>query len=210
MDVRRPTTAPTALELLRAAAHAGTPFDVAVVDMKMPMHGRTDAGRASCEPIRCSADVELVMLTSLGSGTKRPRRAMTRHRCLPDQAGAAGANCFDALAPASAICRASVARACRRRSATATPQTPARRVLVAEDNVVNQEVARAMLERPRLPLRVAANGREALDRAARRTLTTSCSWIARCRRWTASRRCVAFAVRRRTAMPRRRTCRSSR
>ncbi len=54
---------------MRAAARAGTPFDAAVVDMKMPiMDGLTMATELRRDPQL--ADVRMVMLTSLGSGNE--------------------------------------------------------------------------------------------------------------------------------------------
>ena len=69
MDVATADNGATALELLRAAARAGTPFDAAIVDMKMPiMDGLTMATELRRDPLL--VDVRMVMLTSLGSGNE--------------------------------------------------------------------------------------------------------------------------------------------
>ena len=72
---------PVALELLRAAASAGQPFDLAILDMQMPeMDGPMLARAIRAEP--AIASVPLALLTSLGqtglarrAGRARPGRA---------------------------------------------------------------------------------------------------------------------------------------
>ncbi|HUL67316.1 MAG TPA: PAS domain S-box protein, partial [Burkholderiaceae bacterium] len=62
MDVATADNGATALELLRAAARAGTPFDAAVIDMKMPiMDGLTMATELRRDPQL--VDVRMLMLT---------------------------------------------------------------------------------------------------------------------------------------------------
>ncbi len=69
MEVATADHGATALELMRAAARAGTPFDIAVIDMKMPiMDGLTMA--ATLRSDRQLAAVKMVMLTSLASGNE--------------------------------------------------------------------------------------------------------------------------------------------
>ena len=155
MDVATADHGSTALELLRAAARAGTPFDVAVIDMKMPiMDGLTMAATLRSDPQL--AAVKMVMLTSLASGNEAQlayengvdyylAKPVRQHELL------------DALARVLSRSEPAVARAI-----AATVRYRAR-VLVAEDNLVNQEVARAMLRDLGCEIRLADNGREALN-----------------------------------------------
>ena len=68
----------------------------------------------------------------------------------------------------------------RRRGVRAAPK-----ILLVEDNPVNREVAVGMLESLGCKTDAAENGRLAIEAMNDRQLTTRCSWIARCRSWTA-------------------------
>ncbi len=76
MDVATADHGATALELMRAAARAGTPFDIAVIDMKMPiMDGLDDGGDAAQRPHLADvqngdADVARRVVTKRSSPTK--------------------------------------------------------------------------------------------------------------------------------------------
>ncbi|GMV60005.1 MAG: hypothetical protein AMXMBFR72_30980 [Betaproteobacteria bacterium] len=146
-----------ALELLRAAARAGTPFDVAVIDMKMPiMDGLTLARTMRADPLLAS--VRQLMLTSL-VGDNEARMAQ--------QAGIEG---YLAKPVRQQELVDSLARlldaAPRRADARAATTLQGLRVLLVEDNAVNQEVARVMLEDLGCSVRLAANGQQALDALA--------------------------------------------
>jgi CheY-like chemotaxis protein/HPt (histidine-containing phosphotransfer) domain-containing protein len=149
-----------ALELLRAAARAGTPFDVAVIDMKMPiMDGLTLARTMRADPQLAS--VRQLMLTSL-VGDNEARMAQ--------QAGIEG---YLAKPVRQQELIGSLARlldaAPRRADAQAAAALQGLRVLLVEDNPVNQEVARVMLEDLGCAVRLAANGQQALDALAQET-----------------------------------------
>ena len=155
MDVATADNGATALELMRAAARAGTAFDAAVIDMKMPiMDGMTLAGELRRDPLL--AGVKIAMLTSLASGNEAQvayetgieaylTKPVRQHELLEALARLLGRP-QPVVPPAL-----KVAPGCRGR------------VLVAEDNPVNQEVARAMLRDLGCELRLADNGREALN-----------------------------------------------
>ena len=49
MEVATADHGATALELMRAAARAGTPFDIAIIDMKMPIMDGLDDGRDAAQ-----------------------------------------------------------------------------------------------------------------------------------------------------------------
>jgi PAS domain S-box-containing protein len=154
MDVATADNGATALELLRAAARAQTPFDAAVIDMKMPiMDGLTMATELRRDPQL--ADVRMVMLTSLGGG---------------NEARLAYDSGIEAYLT-KPVRQAELIEALGRVLHTEPPSVPAAltaapgrraRVLIVEDNAVNQEVARAMLTELGCSIRVAGDGREAL------------------------------------------------
>ena len=150
-----------ALELLRDAADRGQPFALALVDMAMPrMNGVTLARAIKAD--RALARMPVVMLTSLGrddeiatarlSGAcaylgKPVRRAEMRHVVAEALFPTSGSPSDEFAAPKP------------------RPQL-AGRVLLAEDNPVNQAVAVGMLESLGLAVDVAANGLEAIDKFA--------------------------------------------
>jgi PAS domain S-box-containing protein len=154
MDVATADNGATALELLRAAARASTPFDAAVVDMKMPiMDGLTMATELRRDPQL--AAVRMVMLTSLGGG---------------NEARLAYDSGIEAYLT-KPVRQSELIEALARVLLTESPGAPAvltsapgrrAQVLIVEDNPVNQEVARAMLVELGCSIRMAADGREAL------------------------------------------------
>jgi signal transduction histidine kinase/ligand-binding sensor domain-containing protein/DNA-binding response OmpR family regulator len=156
-----------ALEGLRAAQQSGDPYHFAILDYRMPaMDGPMLARAIRSDPaIRGTV---LVMLTSVGYwDAVRNTESAGIDACLPKPvrqsqllntlATAWSKKLHVVLAdparPASRIADMKAALAGR---AAGWPI----RVLVAEDNVVNQKVALCMLERLGLRADVAANGRE--------------------------------------------------
>jgi CheY-like chemotaxis protein len=67
------------------------------------------------------------------------------------------------------------------------------RILVAEDNAINQNVALRLLERLGYGADVVGNGRQALARLDHPP-TTSYLWTSRCQRWMASRQVAPSAL----------------
>jgi len=155
MDVATADHGATALELMRAAARANTPFDIAVIDMKMPiMDGLTMAATLRDDPQLVT--VKMVMLTSLASGNEAQlafENGVDQYLTKPVRQN----ELLEALARALSRSEPAVAR-----PAVAAGGHRAR-VLIAEDNLVNQEVARAMLRDLGCEIRLADNGREALN-----------------------------------------------
>ena len=148
-----------ALDLLRAAAKAGEKFDLALIDMKMPiMDGLTLAQAVRRDP--ALSHMALVMLSSLtGSTEARQAQRLGIDVCLSKPVRqhdlvTALAQALDAR-PAAA-------------SSAPPPSQVARgaRILLVEDNAVNQEVARVMLEDLGASVKVAGNGRHALTALA--------------------------------------------
>jgi CheY-like chemotaxis protein len=152
IDVATAENGAQALDLMRAAAKAGTPFDAALIDLKMPiMDGLTLAASVRRDPLL--AKVRMALLTSLGGGSEsaeaqasgvdiylpKPIRSLDLMNTLATLLGEAAT---PAIAP--------------RRSAHGA------RVLLVEDNPINQEVARVMLTDLDCDVRVTSNGHQAL------------------------------------------------
>ncbi|PVX36455.1 response regulator [Janthinobacterium sp. 78] len=151
-----------ALGLLQGALRGGHPFDLAIIDMRMPvMDGaelvraiKADAGMAALKIIMLSsldASAQLRQVTALGVEycLTKPVRALELRHCI-EAIGGCGTP-LAALAPAL----------------PAPPDTGAAglaplRMLLVEDNAINQEIALAMLEDSGYDPTPADNGRRAL------------------------------------------------
>jgi signal transduction histidine kinase/DNA-binding response OmpR family regulator len=157
---------PTALARLQAAHHNGMPYALAILDMQMPgMDGLALARVIKADPLLRS--LRLVLLSSIGQRGEaaaaqhtgiaayltKPIRQSQLHDCLTTVLGT------PAAPPAMPLVT---------RHSLAETQAQLRvRVLVAEDNVVNQKVAVRMLEKLGSRVDVVANGREALEALSR-------------------------------------------
>ncbi|MGF1608148.1 MAG: response regulator [Kiloniellales bacterium] len=154
-------TAAEALARLQAAAAQGQPFDIAIIDHLMP---ETD-GVALCRQIEAEAafgDLRLVLTSSSGlvnshaaaqelgfdAALPKPFRPGAVLRCL----GALFAPSDEAPVRPGGV-----------RSTRAPAGPKGRRLLVAEDNPVNQAVAVAILEAAGLRVDAVANGLEAVE-----------------------------------------------
>jgi len=160
----RPSTFPSALEALDRVRH-GEAFDVAVLDMSMPEFDGIDLA-LEIRRRRSAEELPIVMLTSLGQ----------RQTLLAGQ-DAALAACLAKPIKAQQLFNTLVAVVEGRQPAVAAPapeqplqRAPRRplRVLVAEDNPINQRVATRLLQHLGYPSDVAADGRQALEAVARR------------------------------------------
>jgi CheY-like chemotaxis protein len=154
-----------ALYLLRAAVREGRPYDVAILDMQMPEMDGLELART----IKADAaiqNVRLILLTSLGlhetdetrqigilDTLSKPVKQSQLYDCLADILAAASQEDAPRTHPA--------------------PQQPrrnrgeGRRILLAEDNAVNLEVALGMLELAGYKVDIARNGREAVESSAK-------------------------------------------
>ncbi len=153
---------PTALNALRGGAALGAPFDLAILDMHMPgMDGLALAHAIQAEPPLRS--VRLLMLTSVGvqgDGEELREAGIVSHLTKPVRQSELYNRIADVMGrPLSPAVRHSMGRDERR---SALPRLGAL-VLLVEDNVVNQEVAREMLESLGCRAHVAADGLEAVD-----------------------------------------------
>jgi CheY-like chemotaxis protein len=152
-----------ALKVLRAAAAAGEPYDLALLDMQMPeMDGMTLAKAIKADP--AIARTHLIMLTSLG------------HRFSAEELKAVGLDAylvkpvkqsrlFDCLVDvmASEHPEEALAATPDAPAVLEAPPFPGLRILVAEDNQVNQKIAAAQLKKLGCRVDLAANGHEVLE-----------------------------------------------
>ncbi|MGE3154667.1 MAG: response regulator [Nitrospiraceae bacterium] len=168
------STGREALAVLKDAVVAGRPFELALLDQRMPeVSGMDLARQIKADP--ALSGTSLILLASLGGLTEQPpdmndavdavlakpvRRSLLMEALLTlllspktgrsDSHQAKGASLSDADPPPS-------------------PETFSANVLVAEDNAVNQEVARLMLEDLGCSVEVVGNGVEALNASASAT-----------------------------------------
>ena len=154
-----------ALQLLRAAVAAGAPYDLALLDMQMPeMDGLTLARAIKADP--AIATTRLIILTSLGqmlSDEELKAAGIDAYLIKPVKQS----RLFDSLVDAMDKGRAESmlkdpASSARSPTAQVLP-LPKLRILVAEDNPVNQKVALGQLARLGCTGDVVANGLEVLS-----------------------------------------------
>jgi two-component system sensor histidine kinase/response regulator len=149
-----------AIAALRAAAAEGTPFQVVLLDAQMPeVDGFDVASRVAADP--ALAGTTIMMLTSGGRhGDSARCRELGIGTYLTKPVKQA--DLFDG------ICRALDGRVIAPARLIAVPIATTdfvrrAKVLLAEDNLVNQRVAVGLLERRGHLVSVAANGRAALE-----------------------------------------------
>ncbi len=159
-----------ALERLRHAARENKPYDLAILDFHMPgMDGLELAAAVRADPALSA--LPLMLLSSA---------LMRDHRTLIEN------NNFVSVSQ-KPIRKASLLRGIQRAWSETPPPAPAAppapapqppapasprkdaRILIAEDNVVNQTLARRMVEKLGHTADVVANGRQALDALAAST-----------------------------------------
>jgi CheY-like chemotaxis protein len=154
--------AKTALDKLRAAAVSGDPFRIAILDMVMPeMDGETLGRIIKADP--ALRDTVLVMMTSMGTRgdagrfekagfsvyLTKPVKRSQLFNCLMTTIGRKPS---DQTSPDRIITRHTVAEKSKQKT----------RILLAEDNIINQKVALKVLEKLGYRADVAATGLEAL------------------------------------------------
>ncbi len=166
MGVATAANGATALDLLVRANAAADPFDVVIIDMHMPEMDGASLARAIAT-IPQLAFTPLVLLTStplLGQGHEAREMGFAGYLTKPIRASAL----FDCLTavmePSRGMSSATTTSAAT--PAHTTPSTPAMtraRILVAEDNQINQQVALGFLNRLGHQVDVVGNGLEAVD-----------------------------------------------
>ena len=162
---------PRALERLRQAAEEGRPYDLAIIDMQMPgMDGFALAQAIKRDPR--VATTRLVLLTSMAlRGQAKEASAMGFAGSLPKPIRQSAL--YDCLATAMGMSEerfagAGTGSSLRTRHTMAEARGQGRsRILVAEDNQINQQVALGLLQRLGHHTDIAGNGREAVDAVRR-------------------------------------------
>jgi two-component system sensor histidine kinase/response regulator len=143
-----------ALTRLTEADASGTPFEVVLVDWLMPgMDGLEFGRRLAAVPL---ARRPLCLLVSAEAEALSPAMAA--------QAGYASV-LTKPLLP-SRLTAALLAPAAEAPTPAAPPRFPGQRILLVEDNPVNEEVATALLQDLGLTVEVARDGAQALERAS--------------------------------------------
>ncbi len=156
-----------ALEFLRAAAVAGKPYDLALLDVQMPeMDGLTLARAIKADP--AIAGTRLIVLTSVGHAISaaefkkigieaylvKPVRQSPLFDCLVNVMGKSTDE--NAVASSAGPVPAPI-------FSDPNPKVENVRILLAEDNIVNQKVALAQLQKLRYKANTVANGLEVLE-----------------------------------------------
>ena len=166
MPNRSVESGPQAIETLREAADAGSPFELAILDYHMPgMDGLELAGRIKEDP--AIRDVRLIMLSSIGlrgdakeareqgiaGYLSKPVRQSVLYDCIATVMGASRSGPSPPLVT--------------RYNARTTQRALGGRILLVEDNPVNQEVTRSMLQLLGCRSDLAENGRDAVEAVSR-------------------------------------------
>jgi CheY-like chemotaxis protein len=149
----------SALALLRSNPRTGQPFDFALLDMQMPgMSGFELARRISADP--SLTGLKMLVLTSMGSIPPFAETvAAGVSACLPKPVQQE--ELHEAIASLFGMGKPRVAA--RAGPPKPQPEPKSLRILLAEDNVVNQSVARMQLAHLGYKVEIVADGRAALD-----------------------------------------------
>jgi CheY-like chemotaxis protein len=166
------SSAEDALNLLRSAQSAGDPYQIAILDQQMPTMDGVELART----IKADANLKntaLVLLTSIGIRSDATRmKEAGFSACLTKPARAS--QLLNALitvwgnqkrAPSAQFVAPHPREEGRASIFPGEPAQPifSARILVVEDNAVNQMVAARLLEKLGCRVDVAANGREAVE-----------------------------------------------
>ncbi len=172
---------PQALEMLSGAVAGGQPYDVVILDLQMPgMDGFELAHQIKADA--ALASVPLVMLTSFGqrgdAGTARmagiaayltkPVRQSQLFDCLAIvMAESTDAATSSNTAPSKLVTRHTLKETKMQTTQGEARPRPRARILIAEDNPVNQRVAMRQVEKLGYQADAVANGLELLEALAR-------------------------------------------
>jgi two-component system, sensor histidine kinase and response regulator len=154
-----------AIEMLEHAARSGQPFELALLDFNMPTTNGAELAQAIRDRPALSG-LRLVILSSsplereefsgleISAFLMKPTRQSQLYEAIAD----AITDPISGQAPERPVEEALVQTA-------SAPASSAPLVLIAEDNEINQAVAKALLTRSGLLTAIAHNGREALEMA---------------------------------------------
>jgi signal transduction histidine kinase/DNA-binding response OmpR family regulator/HPt (histidine-containing phosphotransfer) domain-containing protein len=154
-----------ALSLLRAAGSEGAPFDLAILDYHMPdIDGLQLAGMIKSDASLSA--IRLIMLSSVGirgDGRKARETGVSGYLTKPVRRDVL----YESIAAVMGIRDPAVeGKLVTRHTVAGTRKKIEGRILLVEDNIVNQEVTLGMLSVHGCRADVAGNGREALDAIA--------------------------------------------
>ncbi len=164
MQVKAASSAHAALDYARAAADAGSPLPLVITDAHMPEEDGFDLARQLRADPRSGAQA-IVMLTSAsqrGDAQRCRELGLAAHLTKPVSSWELHQLICSVLAHGAAASNPA--------PTAPTPTPPAalgRKILLAEDNPINQVVAMRMLEKRGHRVTLAANGLEAVAAAAR-------------------------------------------
>jgi CheY-like chemotaxis protein len=164
------------LELLRQAVRDGSPYHLAIVDMQMPeMDGLELARTVTADPDL--AGTRLILLTSMGNqnvalmegagfkaGLAKPIRQSQLFDCIAGVMANAPEKAGDGM-DEKAGTPGGIDEVEKPGANTSVKSERNLRILVAEDNLVNQKVAERMLKKLGYAADIAGNGVEATDAA---------------------------------------------
>ncbi|MEB3827987.1 PAS domain S-box protein [Phormidium sp. CCY1219] len=172
MQVDEASSAVLALSALRSAVALGRPYDLAILDMQMPqMDGAMLARQILKEP--SLKQTALVMMTSVCHGedaAKLQELGLAAYLVKPVKESKLQECLRRAIAARSSLRLGSVSA--KTPSPTPSPSTPdspkpkSVKILVVEDNVINQKVVLNQLKRLGYSADAVANGQEALEMLA--------------------------------------------
>ncbi len=161
MSVDAASSSLSALDLLRKSTDTHQPYDLAVIDMKMTgLNGFELSQRIKADPIL--ARIPLVILTSTlfrGEAAETKKTGLVSYLIKPIRKTDLYQCLLNALVSNSGLLAIDEKPDAPRITSTSL----AARILLAEDNPVNQEVAEAMLQGFGCLVDIAHNGREALQ-----------------------------------------------
>jgi two-component system, sensor histidine kinase and response regulator len=161
-------SATTALEILREAARQESPFDVAILDLMMPVMDGFDLARAIKSDETISA-THLILLTSYGQpghGAIAREVGIECHLTKPVRLSQLY-NCLIEVMSRSSIATPVDLKQVSTLTLTDDGPLSDKLILVAEDNVVNQKVAVRHLRKLGYRADSVANGREAVEALSR-------------------------------------------
>jgi len=160
-----------ALAALRKAANAGDPYDIAIVDFWMPqMNGLSLARSVRSEPLLSA--IRLILMTAFDANLQRneaARAGFAAYLTKPVKQSQLFMSISSAIRHGNAMPADPQAAATilEQLEPQLPPVAPAK-VLVAEDNAINQKLTVAQLRRLGLDAEVVKSGQEAIDAVKKR------------------------------------------
>lgn len=157
-----------ALETLRRAVDMGDPYDVAIVDFVMPgMDGLALTRAVKADPQLAATKIVLITAFDAVEIRRDALRAGVGSYLAKPIRQSQLFNCLAVIVPPEAVGSQDVHTASEQ-AAAAVSSDSKRKILLAEDNVVNQLLTVAQLKKLGYSADVVGNGREAVDAFSRR------------------------------------------